>query len=315
MPERQPLTVSVRPDQLKPALAAMGPMQVAVFMQLVLWMSVNAAPLPEDFNEVCVIANARSMEARRAVTELTGLGPSSSLVTVTVTRDGIGVGHSDGHSDGMAFIRAAPRGGLTLREGTAWGISPLTASASVELQRERARDRQRKHRALNSGHSDKPDSGHRDSCARNSEDKIPNTEIQRALLLPSVVVAHAARAHEARTHEAGGEEQGTAEGRRRGAALAVMRSCGLTGINGLHPDFLALLATGITDDELRWGAEDAFARGKGFPYAVRALLGARQDAVGGTVASTVPGPSRLSQAEARASAWAGPLGVAWKPPE
>jgi hypothetical protein len=105
---------------------------------------------------------------------------------------------------------------------------------------------------------------------------------------------------------------GTPEGRRRGEALKAMRACGLTGVNGLHPDFLALLATGITDEELRWGAEDAVAKGKGFPYAVRALLGARQDAA--AASPTLVAAPRLSAWEQRARELAGPLGIGYKPP-
>lgn len=314
MPERQPLTILVAIEAFTDALEAFPPLQAALVRRFMRWIAVNAAPLPYDFAECCHIARATTNEDRAAVAALTGLTP---LSRVTVTGDGSVTRYGENERYGNAIqggaFEGSPDLGLTLRKDRDWGIDPLGAAEQKAKERQQIRDRVRRHREK-AGNALRGEEGNELlGCARNSEE-IQNEEKERALLLPSVVVAHAVRAREgvpAYVREAEGGEAATPE--RRGAALKAMRACGITGVNGLHPDFLALLASGITDEELRWGAEDAVAKGKGFPYAVAALLGARQDAAAGTP-SPMPSARPLSAWEQRARELAGPLAVGYKPP-
>jgi hypothetical protein len=318
------LRVAVRPDQLAQALATMTPIQVGAFMQLVLWMAINASPLPGELQACCEIVKARSNEARRTVAELTGLDPVG-LSTVdghgrqnlsTVDESVYGRRHG---RQGVAF-EGSPEAGLTLRSDRAWGIDPISAESIAAHERRVRMEKQQRYRAKKAARSSTVDEEQavdgRLAGAGNSKEYRNTENTEERVLLPSVV-AHAVRAREGehvREGEAGDAgELGTAAGRRRGEALKAMRACGLTGINGLHPEFLALLATGITDDELRWGAEDAVAKGKGFPYAVAALLRSRQDAVAGTPAP-IPSERPLSAWEARARELAGPSAIGYKPP-
>src|SRR6478736_4288943 len=73
MYERMPLTVSVRPDLFDAALASMPMLQALLFTRLVMWMAVNAAALPYDLQACCEIVRAKSLDARAAVSALTGL--------------------------------------------------------------------------------------------------------------------------------------------------------------------------------------------------------------------------------------------------
>jgi hypothetical protein len=305
MPERQPLTMHMRVEAFLVVLDVLTPEQFVCFLRLAHWIAVNVARLPWDFDECCHIANAKTNAQRATLAQVTGLTPLSRVTeSVTGYRDVARYGNA---IQGLCF-EGSPELGLTLRADRDWGIDPLGAAEHKEKVRQQIRDRVRKHRAKAGNALHTPDGNGLLVCARNSENTNTNTE-ERVLLLPSVVVAHAARARE----EGPGLPEGTAEGRRRGEALKAMRACGLTGINGLHPEFLALLATGITDDELRWGAEDAVAKGKGFPYAVAALLRSRQDAVAGTPAP-IPSERPLSAWEARARELAGPSAIGYKPP-
>jgi hypothetical protein len=316
VPERQPLTVLVRPDQLKAALAAMPAMEAALFMQLVLWMTINAAPLPYELQACCEIVKARTSEARRVVSELTGLDPVALSTVDGIGRqnlstvDGSVYGRRHGRQ-GVAF-EGSPEAGLTLRTDREWGIDPISAEGRAARERRLRMEKQQRYRAKKAAELSTVDGMQsvdgRLVCARNSEIQNTNTENKG---LGTSSLAHTVRV---RAPEAAEVVEGTPDGRRRGEALKAMRACGLTGINGLHPEFLALLAMGVSDDELRWGAEDAVSRGKGFPWAVAALLRSRQDAAKGTGATSTFSGSRQSQAEARASSWAGPLGVNYKPP-
>ena len=328
MAERMPLTVCVRPDQLDALVRTLTPMQAKVFVHLWCWMAMNASALPEDVQTCCEIAGAKSKEARVAVVQLIhGNGDSNGY---SEAENGVGNGYRNG--DGRVFIRVGPTPGLTLRTDTMQGIDPVRAADAVEEQRTRVRDRVRRCRErkqLNGGNGYGNGDGHSDLAgALNSE--IQNTEIQR-VLLPSVV-AHAVRARDVPTHvrEAAGAEAPDAPNpaeatplpipsevspERVGSALKAMRSTGITGCNGANPSLLALLAMGVTDDELHWCAEDALARGKAFPYAVRAFLGARTDVAAPMPSGAPPRPSWVAQAEERTRAWMGPYATGWKPPE
>jgi len=57
-----------------------------------------------------------------------------------------------------------------------------------------------------------------------------------------------------------------------------MRQSGIVGVNPSHPDFIALLAQGVSDDELSFASHEAAAKGKPFAYAVAMMLGRRKDA-------------------------------------
>jgi hypothetical protein len=206
-----------------------------------------------------------------------------------------------------------PEHGLTLRTDRQWGIDPVLANDTVERRRRKEREKKARWRAKveEAVHVDTPEAVHRDSCARNSEDQIPIPNTAHPLL-PSVVEG-APRAH---THEA--EADPLAAGKLRGAKLAVLRRTGVAGCNGGDPRFVALVAAGVTDDELTWAGGKAVAKGAGFPYAVEALLRARQELAAGTPPSmpvgTPGGPERLSAWEARARELAGPSAIGYKPP-
>lgn len=65
-----------------------------------------------------------------------------------------------------------------------------------------------------------------------------------------------------------------------------MKAEGLTaGISSSNPKLQALLAAGITDDELADAAADAVAKGKPFAYALATAEGRRRDAA---ASATVP---------------------------
>lgn len=66
--------------------------------------------------------------------------------------------------------------------------------------------------------------------------------------------------------------------RAAGAMCRVMRSAGLQGTNAAHPKLLALIDSGTTEAEFAQAARLAVERGKGFAYALGALVGQRADA-------------------------------------
>ena len=68
-----------------------------------------------------------------------------------------------------------------------------------------------------------------------------------------------------------------------------MRSEGLAETNPSHPKLLALIAAGITLDELADAARVAVGAGKGFAYALATAEGRRRDA-----AKVAPLPQRSS---------------------
>jgi uncharacterized protein YdaU (DUF1376 family) len=84
-----------------------------------------------------------------------------------------------------------------------------------------------------------------------------------------------------------------------GIACRAMRQAGLADANPQHPKLLALLAAGITADELANAAADAAQRSKGFAYALATAEGRRRDAA--TVTPLPQGqPRRKSLGEERA---------------
>ena len=99
----------------------------------------------------------------------------------------------------------------------------------------------------------------------------------------------------------------TVSPQRIGSAMRILRECNLAHVSGANPNLIALLATDITDDELRWGGEDAFSHGKGFAYAVKAMLGQRQDAARALPPSTQPSkPAWVLEREESAREWTEP---------
>lgn len=93
-----------------------------------------------------------------------------------------------------------------------------------------------------------------------------------------------------------------------------MKAAGLQAANPGHPKLLALLAAGITVDELANAAADAVAKGKNFAYAMATAEGRRRDAatppLPDRAAVTVPSRSDrdpvLVQKDAEAAAWRPP---------
>lgn len=86
---------------------------------------------------------------------------------------------------------------------------------------------------------------------------------------------------------------------RAGIACRRMRTAGLPDTNPAHPTLLALIAAGITDDELAAAAEAAVAKGKGFAYALAVAEGRRRDAAAVQPLPDAP-PSPEEQARAAA---------------
>ena len=76
------------------------------------------------------------------------------------------------------------------------------------------------------------------------------------------------------------------------SACKVMRAAGMQDVNPSHPKLTALLAAGITQEELQTAAADAVGRGKGFAYALAAAEGRRRDA------ATEPLPAARQQRKA-----------------
>ena len=88
-----------------------------------------------------------------------------------------------------------------------------------------------------------------------------------------------------------------------------MRQAGLADANPSHPKLLALIAAGITLDELGQAASEAVQKKKGFAYALAVAEGRRRDAE--TAPLPAKGESRQAQLEARNAA----VAAAWVPPE
>jgi hypothetical protein len=84
----------------------------------------------------------------------------------------------------------------------------------------------------------------------------------------------------ARSTDTGGEPSPPVpSASRAGSACMAMKARGLiVGLSPGHPKLLALLAAGITDDELADAAADAVAKGKPFAYALATAEGRRRDA-------------------------------------
>lgn len=94
-----------------------------------------------------------------------------------------------------------------------------------------------------------------------------------------------------------------------GAASARMRQAGLADANPSHPKLLALLAAGITLDELWQAASEAVQKKKGFAYALALAEGRRRDA------TTAPLPSKGESKQAQLEARNAAVAAAWVPPE
>ena len=63
-----------------------------------------------------------------------------------------------------------------------------------------------------------------------------------------------------------------------GEVCRELRSAGITGVNPSHPKLLALLAAGLTTDEIASIAKEPQARGKGMAWVLAAAEGRRRDA-------------------------------------
>ena len=88
-----------------------------------------------------------------------------------------------------------------------------------------------------------------------------------------------------------------------------MRQAGLADANPSHPKLLALLAAGITLDELWQAASEAVQKKKGFAYALALAEGRRRDA------TTAPLPSKGESKQAQLEARNAAVAAAWVPPE
>jgi len=72
-----------------------------------------------------------------------------------------------------------------------------------------------------------------------------------------------------------------------GAVCARLKSAGVIDVNPQHPKLLALLAAGLTEDEIVAAGIEARSRGKGFAYTLATAEGRRRDA-----ANVRPMPSK-----------------------
>lgn len=86
-----------------------------------------------------------------------------------------------------------------------------------------------------------------------------------------------------------------------GSACLQMRAAGIQGVNPSHPKLLALLAAGVTPDEIGEVAREPKARGKGMAWVLATVEGRRRDAAAvGSLPSPPPGGgARASPAEQR----------------
>jgi hypothetical protein len=139
--------------------------------------------------------------------------------------------------------------------------------------------------------------------ARGNTNTNTNTEIQ---LVPSALAARVL----AREGEAvpGGVY---ATPTRRGLAGLAIAKGGLKGVNLSDPRLDALLAAGVTDDELQMAATEATARGKGWGYCL-GIVRSRREEAGRLRDAVAAGAVPPESAEARVAQWA-PALAAWKP--
>lgn len=86
-----------------------------------------------------------------------------------------------------------------------------------------------------------------------------------------------------------------------GSACLQMRAAQIQGVNPSHPKLLALLAAGVTPDEIGEVAREPKARGKGMAWVLAVVEGRRRDAAAvGSLPSPPPGGgARASPAEQR----------------
>ncbi len=86
-----------------------------------------------------------------------------------------------------------------------------------------------------------------------------------------------------------------------GSTCLQMRAAGIQGVNPSHPKLLALLAAGVTPDEIGEVAREPKARGKGMAWVLAVVEGRRRDAAAvGSLPSPPPGGgARASPAEQR----------------
>ena len=118
--------------------------------------------------------------------------------------------------------------------------------------------------------------------------RSPDSLIPDSLIPDSLIPDSSANAHARDPDEAGDLPQPTAAAR----ACKAMRAAGMQDVNPSHPKLTALLAAGITQEELQTAAADAAGRGKGFAYALAAAEGRRRDA------ATEPLPAARQQRKA-----------------
>ena len=76
---------------------------------------------------------------------------------------------------------------------------------------------------------------------------------------------------------------GDAKPTRAGELCRLMKAEGIQATNPGHPDLLALIAAGVTDDEIRGAARGAAGKGDPFAYALAALTKQRQRAAATTL--------------------------------
>ena len=99
----------------------------------------------------------------------------------------------------------------------------------------------------------------------------------------------------------GGECDSLALPTAAGSACLQMRAAGVQSVNPSHPKLLALLAAGVTPDEIGEVAREPKARGKGMAWVLAVVEGRRRDAAAvGSLPSPPPGGgARASPAEQR----------------
>lgn len=89
-----------------------------------------------------------------------------------------------------------------------------------------------------------------------------------------------------------------------GAVCARLKSAGVIDVNPQHPKLLALLAAGLTEDEIVAAGIEAKSRGKGFAYTLATAEGRRRDAanIQPMPSKPVGGLSKAGQSTAAAAA-------------
>jgi hypothetical protein len=96
-----------------------------------------------------------------------------------------------------------------------------------------------------------------------------------------------------------GEPSAAVRPTKAGAICRAMKAAGIVDVNPGHPDLLALIEAGATEDEFVGAAQTAAGKGKGFRYAIGALKSQRIEAAQaaqamhrGPMATAAPPPGR-----------------------